>query len=130
MLGGWTILVRENPERTHRARLRSKSSIDRNYRLSVDGAQVYASPDFSPGNFDYREQLVWDVSGRVVVFVVAERRVFGYDAEAKRPLTADELERVEFHGFEEVGYGGDGNPPPLAPLGSLAPAASGARDEP
>lgn len=113
LVRGKTVMVRENPEGTQRARLGCKSWIDLNYLLSVDGETVYHSPDFRPKRFDYREQLLWDVSGRVVVFVVAERRIFGYDAAARKALTAEERAIVEFHPFERFGYEGHDEPPPL-----------------
>ncbi|MBS1793737.1 MAG: hypothetical protein JSS81_07780 [Acidobacteria bacterium] len=101
-----TVQTKSNTAGTHRAKLLRYSGIDVNFRLLVDGKDVYWSPDFAPVDDDFREQLVWDRTGRVVVFEVAGQRLFAYDAEQKRPLGDPEILAVEYIPFAEFHYEG------------------------
>jgi hypothetical protein len=98
--------ARDSPDGRHNAVLRRADGIDVNFELSVDGRRVFWSPDFAPVSFDFREKLVWDRSSRRVVLEVAGERIFGYDAEEKRPLTADEIISLEYVPFQEFRYEG------------------------
>jgi hypothetical protein len=85
-----------NPGGSHRAELLRMDGIDRNYVVKVDGRVVYGSPDFSPRtDLAFRETLLWDRTGRVVILQVAGHRIFGYDAEAYRRLGDGELLAIE-----------------------------------
>jgi hypothetical protein len=85
-----------NPGRSHRAELLRMDSIDRNYLVKVDGRVVYGSPDFAPRtDLAFRETLLWDRTGGVVILEVAGHRIFGYDAETNRRLSNGELLTVE-----------------------------------
>jgi hypothetical protein len=44
----------------------------------------------------YRETLLWDKSGKVVVLEVLGIWVFAYDAESKRKVGPEELNKYEF----------------------------------
>ena len=84
-------------DRSHRAVLiRSDVFVDRNYIVKVDGQRVYVSPDFAPRHdLPYRETLLWDRTGRVVLLEIAGHRLFGYDVSRGRALTTSELLAAE-----------------------------------
>jgi hypothetical protein len=82
----------DSPNRAHRADLWRHDHLDRNYSVYLDGRRVYGSPDFAPrSDIPFRETLLWDEGGRLLILEVAGRRIFGYDASAGRQLTAAEL---------------------------------------
>ena len=92
-----TVQILRSPEGAHIAELRRADGIDLNFYVKVNGKLVYRSPDFAPNSrVDFHERLVWDKSGKVVVLKVTGRRLFGYDAYNKRPLSDKELLEVEF----------------------------------
>ena len=100
-------MVKDSPDGKHRAKLYRVQGIDADFWIKVDGTTVYSSADFAPTHDDFREQIAWDKSGKILVFEVAGRRLFGYEAANKRELTDDELRSVEFTPFESLGYEGD-----------------------
>ena len=101
-----TVMKKPSPDGQHTAKLVRTRGIDVNFRVAVDGRTVYGSPDFAPVRADFREQLVWDTNGQVVVLEVAGKRIFGYHAVEKRPLTDSELLKVQFTPFEELRFEG------------------------
>jgi hypothetical protein len=83
----------------HNARLLKKYNLaDINFKVLVDGQMVYVGPDLVglPDHL-YRETLVWDKTGRVVVLELMGRRVFAYDAQEKRPLEKGEINNYELN---------------------------------
>ena len=71
----------------------STGSIHHDFRrLPLDGRRVYSSPDFGP-RYDVpdRATLLWDRSGRILLFEVARHRLFGFDSTTGRPLADAEL---------------------------------------
>ena len=78
--------------------LRKHNLADINFRMKVDGESVYESPDLMgfPDHL-YRETLVWDKSGTVVVLELMGKRVFAYNADDKRPLVKGEIPNYEFY---------------------------------
>jgi hypothetical protein len=100
-------MAKDSPDKEHRAKLYRVQGFDAIFWVKVDGRTVYSSPDFAPIDADFREQIAWDKSGNVVVFEVAGRRLFGYQAIEKRALTDEELLRVEYTPFKDLGYEGD-----------------------
>ncbi len=101
-----TVMKKPSPDRQHTAKLVRVQGIDVNFRVTVDGRRVYGSPDFAPVRADFREQLVWATNSQVVVLEVAGRRIFGYQAVEKRPLTDSELLKVQFTPFDELHFEG------------------------
>lgn len=86
----------ETPDGKHQIKLRRVDGIDRNYSVWVDGRSVYVSPDFAPRrDLPFREALVWDTTGNVVILEVARHRVAAYDLSAKKLLSDDELLSLE-----------------------------------
>ena len=77
----------------HRAILYKQHNLaDINFKVGVDGETVYVSSDVMPfPDGMYRETLVWDKTGRVVVLELMGKRVFAYDAIEKRKLDKGEL---------------------------------------
>jgi hypothetical protein len=76
MIGFWPnrtkLQTLRSPNGRWTAELFRSDSIDRNYTVRVGGARVYASPDFSPRqDIPYRETLLWDKTGRIVILEVA-----------------------------------------------------------
>lgn len=101
VLGFWPARTKlqtlRSPDGFHTAELLRADHLDRNYVVRVDGARVYVSPDFAPrSDLPYRETLVWDKTGHVVVLEVARHRIFGYNVEKGAPLSDEELLAVEF----------------------------------
>jgi len=105
-LGPRTVMTRPSPDGRHKAILKRVDGIDVNFQLVVDGEKVYWSPDFAPAEVDFRENLAWDRSGTRVFLSVADHRIFGYDANARRPLEDAELLALELPEFEELGFEG------------------------
>jgi hypothetical protein len=101
-----TVQSKLNPTGSHRAKLVRHQGIDVNFKVVVDGETIYYSPDFAPVEFDFREQIAWDKTGKIVVLEVAGKRLFAYDAEQKRQLTETELLAVEYMPFFEYRYEG------------------------
>ena len=88
--------VTTSPDKKHTVRLARNDAIDRNYSIRLDGKVIYRSPDFSPRrDIPYREALLWDNTGHIVVLEVARHRIFGYDVQEGRRLGDDELLAVE-----------------------------------
>src|SRR5690606_9831226 len=86
------------PDGGHIASLYKKHNLgDINFIVDVDGETVFRSADLMPlVDGQYRETLIWDKSGRVVVFEMMGKRIFAYDAVEKRQLNAAELEPYVF----------------------------------
>lgn len=89
----WTKLqTLSSPDGQHTAELSRVDGIDRNYLVRVDGRRVYTSPDFAPRkDLPFREALVWDATGKILMLEVAHHRIFGYDVSAGRQLSDEEL---------------------------------------
>lgn len=100
------VMTKRSPDRQHTGELSSVQGIDVNFRVTVDGARVYGSPDFAPVRADYREQLIWETNSQAVVFEVAGRRIFGYHVGEKRPLTDSEVLQIHLTPFEELRFEG------------------------
>ena len=82
----------KSPDYKHTARLVRKMFIDLNFKVLVDGRQVYFSPDFPASEtIPYRETLLWDESSRFVILEVLGRRLFGYDTQNQTKLTEQQL---------------------------------------
>lgn len=101
-----TVMTKRSPDRQHTAKLSRVQGIDVNFRVTVDGARVYGSPDFSPVRADFRELLIWDTNSQAVVLEVAGRRIFGYHVGEQRPLTDSELLQIHLTPFEELRFEG------------------------
>ena len=93
LLWGKTLRTATSPNGSHSAKLLKKINLaDFNFILTVDGQQVYRSGDLAPlADGSYREMLMWDKTGRVVVLELMGKRVFAYDTIARRPLQKGEL---------------------------------------
>ena len=60
--------------------------------------QSIESPDLMPFfDHEYRETLVWDTTGRIVVLELMAKHVFAYDAKEHRPLRKGELVRYTLY---------------------------------
>ncbi len=93
IFGGRTVRVADAPNGLHTAKLRKKVNLaDINFILTVDGQEVYRSNDLATlTNGSYREMLMWDETGRLVVVELMGKRVFAYDIIERRPLRKGEL---------------------------------------
>lgn len=87
------IQVLESPDRTHphTATLsRLYGYIDANFKIILDGKRIYSSPDFAPNNtLAFREFMTWDDSGKILIFIVADKILFAYDTEKSQSLPSD-----------------------------------------
>ena len=103
-----TVQVLRNPTSQHVAVLERVDSIDTNFRISVDGAVIYGSPDFSPQEtIPLREVLTWDDTKNFLIFEVGGRRLFGYDLTRKQKLNDSTLLNAKVStAFENYGYEG------------------------
>ncbi len=97
ILWGKNVQTLESPDGVHRAVMLKKYNLaDMNFIVKVDGARVYESTDLmSFPDHLYRETLVWDETGRVVVLELMGKRVFAYDTQAKRRLQKGELSQYK-----------------------------------
>lgn len=102
-----TVQVRRSPDGHHKAVLKRVQRIDLNFIVTLDGTQVFWSPDFAPTRLDCRERLAWDRTGKRVVLEVAGERLFGYDAELGRQLSHEELASVAFPSLSELHFEGE-----------------------
>ncbi len=50
--------------------------------FKVSGKKVHEISDFAPGNVN--EEIVWDSSGKVVMFFALGRKIYTYDTETKK----------------------------------------------
>jgi hypothetical protein len=93
ILWGKTVQILYSPDEKHHAALLKKENLaDINFIVEVDGRRIYESPDFMPFvDGSYRETLLWDKTGRVVVLELMGKRVFAYDTQARRRLQKGEL---------------------------------------
>lgn len=88
-----------SPDNKHHAVLTKKYNLaDENFVVTVDGKQVYISPDYAPLQSGlYRETLQWDETGRVVLLELLGKRVFAYDTFTRQPLRKGELQTYKFY---------------------------------
>ena len=92
-----TVKVLISPDNTHKAVLKRLDGIDLIFFVIVDGRKVYSSPDFAPNHkMDFRECLVWDETGDMVILEVTGKRLFGYDAHTCRTLSDSEIMSVVY----------------------------------
>lgn len=99
ILGGRHIQTLVSPDGKRSAVLLRRNNLaDFNFIVNVDGNRVYESSDLQglPDNL-YRETLVWDKTGKIVVLELMGKRVFAYDAEQQRILGKGELRQYEFY---------------------------------
>lgn len=86
-----------SPNRAHHAVLeRTEGAIDLNFRVKLDGNIIYVSPDFNPDDrLVYRETLLWDDSGNILILEVAGKRLFGYEVTEGKPISSADLLQVK-----------------------------------
>ncbi|HEX3599595.1 MAG TPA: hypothetical protein VHU84_05595 [Lacipirellulaceae bacterium] len=101
-----TVMTKTSPDGLHTAKLVRVRGIDVNFNVTVDGLQVFNSPDFAPVHADFREQIVWDADSKAVVLEVGGQRIFGYHANERRELSDAELLDVQFTPFSEFRFEG------------------------
>lgn len=99
LIGGRHLQTLYAKDLTHKASLYKKHNLaDINFVVRVDGQRVYFSPDYVPyADYLYRETLLWDETGRVVILELMGKRVFVYDAEEKRELKKGEINNYQFY---------------------------------
>lgn len=99
ILWGQNIQTLYSSENGHRASLLKKYNLaDINFIVKVDGERVYESPDLMPfPDRMYRETLVWDKTGRIVVLELMGKRVFAYDTRTRRRLQKGELNQYTLY---------------------------------
>ena len=101
-----TVQRKASPDGVHKAKLVRYDSIDVNFEVIVDGANVFRSADFAPVEHDFREQINWDASGNTVILEIAGQRLFGYDAQYKRKLSDEEVLNTKYSPFLDYAYEG------------------------
>jgi hypothetical protein len=86
----------QDSTRTHKAVLERIDGIDLNFRIKLNGKQTYWSPDFAPRrDIAFRETLLWDDSGNILIFEVGSRRIFGYNVAQGQALSNAALLKVK-----------------------------------
>ncbi len=92
-----TVQVLYSPDYDNKAVLKRTDGIDLTFTVIVNGRKVYSSPDFAPDSrIDFRERIVWDRSGNVVILEVAGKRLFGYNVKMQKPLSDNDLLFIEY----------------------------------
>lgn len=99
LFGGRHIQTLVSPNGKHSAvLLRKHNLVDTNFIVKVDGHRIYESPDLAGFSDNlYRETLVWDKTGRIVVLELMGKRIFAYDAVKERMLGKGELQQYELY---------------------------------
>ena len=98
IFGGRTLQTVWSDSGHHAFLNKQYSLMNINFKVGVDGEIVYISPDvinFPDGM--YRETLIWDETGRIVVLELMGKRVFAYDAVEKRKLGKGELSQYKLY---------------------------------
>jgi hypothetical protein len=101
-----TIQRKASPDGVHKAKLVRYESIDVDFEVVVDGRKVLRSADFAPVEHDFREQINRAASGSTVILEIAGQRRFGYDAQHKRTLNAEEILNTTDTPFSDYAYEG------------------------
>lgn len=67
---------------------------DLNFIVKLNSAEIYHSPDYPafPDHL-YRETLMWDKTGEVLVFELMGKRVFAFNTVTKKQLEKGELSK-------------------------------------
>ncbi len=92
-----TVQILYSPEYKHKAVLKRLDGIDLVFFVIVDGRKVYSSPDFAPNRrVDFRERLIWDKTGNIVILEVAGKRLFGYNTQTRKAMSDMELLSIEY----------------------------------
>lgn len=112
MLGTWrSVQVIKTDDGGHIASLeRRYGYIDVNFRIELDGEEIYRSADFSPdlGNA-FLERITWDTSEKNLLFLVANQVLFAYDLVTRSPIlehSFDDLEAPRLS-LSDLGYEGN-----------------------
>lgn len=101
------VMVQSSDDGRHVASLYRTEGFDVNFSIYIDWIRVYSSPDFAGYGRDHRERIMWTADSRRLIFEVADRKLFGYDAVEHRELNPAEIEQAKFISFEDLGYEGD-----------------------
>ena len=85
----------ESPNRTDVATLHKiNGSGDLNFIVKLNGVQIYRSPDYGAfTDHQYRETLLWDKTGEVLVLELMGKRVFAFNVKDNKILQKGELSR-------------------------------------
>lgn len=98
IIGGRTVQTISSPNGNQAVLYKKHNLADVNFKVAVGGETVYVSPDLMPfPDGMYRETLVWDETGRVVVLELMGKRVFAYDIVEKRKLVKGELSQYKLY---------------------------------
>jgi hypothetical protein len=75
------VQILRSPNGKHEAQLTWRYAfLDLNFLIDLNGERIYTSPDFDPQYIlPFRETLLWDESGRYLIFEVNGQRLWGYD---------------------------------------------------
>lgn len=111
-LSTWqTIQILKTGDRSHTADLRrSFGGIDVNFKIVLDGVEIYRSPDFAPDDSrSFREWITWDEKEKALVFIVADQVLFAYSLETKMPLLPQAFPTLVIprSSLGDLGYEGD-----------------------
>lgn len=70
---------------------------DLSFIVKLNGIEIYHSPDYAalPDHL-YRETLLWDKTGEVIVFELMGKRVFAFNTRTKKILQKGELGQYVF----------------------------------
>lgn len=104
------VQILESQDRALRAELiRKYEFLDLNFILRLNGETIYTSPDFRQSyKIPFRETILWDTTGKNLIFEVGGHRLFGYDVIAHKKLSDKQLLslRIRTPRPEDFGYSG------------------------
>ncbi len=91
------VQILESSDGRLRAKLiRKHAFLDLNFIIQLNGENIFRSPDFKPNDkIPFREAILWDRTGKNLIFEVAGHRLFGYSLIGKRKLSDKELLALE-----------------------------------
>ena len=72
--------------------IRRYAFLDLNFIIKLNGEKIFTSPDFKQTyKIPFRETILWDKTGKNLIFEIGGHRLFAYNVAMKRQLSDKEL---------------------------------------
>ncbi len=98
VFGARRIQQLESPNMRDIATLHKTNGLgDLNFIVKLNGIEIYHSPDYAAfTDHQYRETLLWDKTGEIVVLELMGKRVFAFNTRTQKILQKGELGQYVF----------------------------------
>jgi hypothetical protein len=109
------VQILESPDGQLKAQLiRKYDFLDLNFIIELNGDKIYRSEDFRPNyTIPFRETILWDKTGKNLIFEIDGYRLFGYSVTEKRRLSEKELLSLQVQNLKPEDFGFAGQWPSL-----------------